>query len=267
MPTKSGVLKAFTVDTRRLAVLFRKNQRAGDAYKKSVQSYIEDALFDLATGGRLNNDMITMQRLDMIAQQLPDLMRGRYADSLSNEILSTVTDRIRTADTTMRRIGLQNAVLGENAQRLPSVISRSSIMAESVVKGSSRASQKVADKIIQYKLQLGSGVAYSEIVNTLVSHAGIASKYAGTIANTELAALDTDIRIEQTKAAGLTLLRYTGPINNNTRDFCVRWLGEAHPIEFWDNLDNETGPQPVSRYRGGFNCLHRLIPWSEEWDD
>lgn len=66
--------------------------------------------------------------------------------------------------------------------------------------------------------------------------------------------------------AGITLLEYYGPDDDNTRDFCQDLLARGPmTIEEIDELDNgQTGPGTVREMGGGYNCRHRWIPAKEQ---
>jgi hypothetical protein len=114
-------------------------------------------------------------------------------------------------------------------------------------------------------MQSGETVTRRQLIDALEAKAGVAPQYAGTIANTELAAIDREIRLVQTQAAGLSLMRYTGPVDRITREFCLENLGRIESLNYWEMLQNPTGPNPASVYCGGFNCRHRLLPWDMAW--
>lgn len=266
MPTAQTVLKAFEADERRMLLYQRRNNRAGAIYNQKAQRWLTQQLAEFVTDGRIQNNAVAMARIDLIERELPRLMAGEWSRDYTQSVISNLQGRLATIDATMNRIGLQGAVLGARVNTLPSVINAAIEIETAITRGTERAGYRVAQQIVNYKLQLGQRVAYSDFVGTITSRVGIAPKYAGTVCNTQLSALDRQLRTEQAKLAGLNLLRYTGPLRSETRDFCVRWLGEVRPIEFWEELENDTGPQPVLKFCGGYNCLHRLIPWSEDWD-
>jgi hypothetical protein len=104
-----------------------------------------------------------------------------------------------------------------------------------------------------------------ELRDILIQHAGVAPKYAGTVANSMTMSIDRQISTEQARRAGLSEMRYTGSVRKNTRTFCLEWVGQVKPISFWQELQNDTGPNPVIDFCGGWNCVHRLLPWNREW--
>jgi len=91
-------------------------------------------------------------------------------------------------------------------------------------------------------------------------------KYVGTIANTSLFAMDRSIRKAQSDKAGLTHAKYFGQLDQITRSFCRRHVNKIHTWQYWESESNDTGPNPVSIYCGGYNCRHSLIPYDPAWD-
>jgi len=47
-------------------------------------------------------------------------------------------------------------------------------------------------------------------------------------------------------------------LDDKTREFCRKHIGEVKTLEEWDKLDNGQ-LNPVSVYCGGYNCRHFLM--------
>jgi len=65
-------------------------------------------------------------------------------------------------------------------------------------------------------------------------------------------------RNEYARVLGIEKFQYVGPIDAKTRDFCKHHTGEVKTKAEWDSLDNGQ-KNPVSVYRGGYNCRHSLV--------
>lgn len=88
---------------------------------------------------------------------------------------------------------------------------------------------------------------------------GSASK-AATMADTGIAAFDREVTISTSEAAGVEWFLYDGPLDQLTRPYCDARVGKRFTLASLDAVDNDTGPNPPSRYCGGWNCRHRLTP-------
>lgn len=88
---------------------------------------------------------------------------------------------------------------------------------------------------------------------------GAAAKVA-THVDTGIAAFDREVVIQSSEAAGVEWFLYDGPLDQLTRPYCDARVGKRFTLASLDAVDNDTGPNPPSRYCGGWNCRHRLTP-------
>jgi len=59
-------------------------------------------------------------------------------------------------------------------------------------------------------------------------------------------------------AVGIKMFEYVGPLDGKTRDFCRQHIGEVRSMKEWNNFKNGQ-IEPVSVYKGGYNCRHSLV--------
>lgn len=87
-----------------------------------------------------------------------------------------------------------------------------------------------------------------------------AAARALTLMDTGIASFDREVMTQQATEAGVVWFLYDGPSDDLTRPYCAERVGKRFTLESLDRVPNDTGPNPPSRYCGGWNCRHRLTP-------
>jgi hypothetical protein len=85
-------------------------------------------------------------------------------------------------------------------------------------------------------------------------------RHANTWITTGLSGIYSTANVTLAEDAGIERFQYIGPNDNKTRDFCRKYLGQIMTREQWDSIPGGNGQiDPVSSFRGGYNCRHQLI--------
>jgi hypothetical protein len=85
-------------------------------------------------------------------------------------------------------------------------------------------------------------------------------RYASTWLTTGLSSAYNTANVQLAEDAGIERFQYIGPMDNLTRSFCRKHIGQVMTLKEWDSLPGGNGQiEPVSVYRGGYNCRHQLI--------
>jgi hypothetical protein len=103
----------------------------------------------------------------------------------------------------------------------------------------------------------------ADLVTELADRADITFRQALVEAETQLMAFHRDGLAVESFEAGIDLYVYDGPDDGIVRDFCAPLVGKIITLPDLDGMEND-GPQPVSRFLGGFRCRHSLSPISLE---
>jgi hypothetical protein len=263
MVTKEKALKIRESDERLTLSYYSQILRYSHSYKRKILKAIEDIVgdFDVLTGKPQDYDL-----LRSIIRDLPRIMTGQISTDLIRSYEDVVDRRLRSANAMMVKLELPGGVI--QPEKLGSVITRKANIAQAVINAETRGLESVQEQVSKYLTAMSNGqsVTRASLISDMTSKAGVAPQYANTIAQTELAAVDREVRIKQTVSAGLDQMMYVGSVDSVTRDFCLRWVGEVRSIEFWESIANPTDPNPVSVYGGGYNCRHRLVPFNPEWE-
>ncbi len=88
--------------------------------------------------------------------------------------------------------------------------------------------------------------------------------HSKTWVNTAASSMQAESTILLAKDAGIEKFTYEGPQDGKTRVFCGQNIGKTKTLAEWDAMDNQSDLQPVSIYRGGWNCRHALVPVEPE---
>jgi hypothetical protein len=105
-----------------------------------------------------------------------------------------------------------------------------------------------------------SQVPPEEALEQLLQKLDGAAAKAATLLDTGLAAFDREVSTQVAEEAGVEWFLYDGPVDDLTRPYCAERVGKRYRLADLDLVDNDTGPNPPSRYCGGWNCRHRLVP-------
>lgn len=263
-------------EAKRLDRMFEDNLRAGQEWKGSFERILTDRLSAM----RLDEDWGSIlpgyaneQVLNQIERDLPAMFNQAGLEDYTTSILAQIRKRTKQVDELWERLGLETAQIGADIDELPEVLQRVAQTAEASAQGSAAAQQAMARTMLEYKknIQTGERQSFAQLKSKLISNSGILPKYAGTIANTSLFALDREVRKQQGRKSGIPTAKYMGPDDKITRKFCEDHLQDVRTWEAWEEMRNDVGPNPVSVYCGGYNCRHQLVPfladWAEqEWD-
>jgi hypothetical protein len=101
------------------------------------------------------------------------------------------------------------------------------------------------------------------IIEDIQTQADKFAGHASTYADTALSVYDRTVHEQAFKAAGVDQWLYMGPKDAKNREFCARHAGKTYTTAEVAKLDNGTKLMPVSKYGGGWNCRHILIPFFE----
>lgn len=144
-----------------------------------------------------------------------------------------------------------------------------------------------------------SGVSYTEAVemlrNNMVGDNAILKQYAGQIVKDAFAISDAQYVQLTARLHGIEFYKYDGGKVEDTREFCLERAGKVfHEKEieawgafkktrpefirpkflyetkagvkiYWEGMNYDTNTATIKSYRGGYNCLHVLVPIATEY--
>ena len=193
-----------------------------------------------------------------LAQDLPE--------SFIRQTITIYESRLTAMELFLKDIGYSlDQIKNTDLLNYSSLQAKITATAERLAAGSAAQAAAVAKAIVGVREGI-TGVTIGKLAQELISKAGVAPKYAFTIANTELMSLDRAARFQQADQLNFNYMKYVGPDDELTRPFCEDHLNKILPLKEWELMTNEVGPNPVSEYCGGYNCRHRLIMWSLDWE-
>lgn len=253
--------KAIDIDDKLLDGYLNQIGKHSGKFRRSIYRVMTVALNELMTDdkGRVTDSVQNVMLLEDLARS--DIFDKAGFSKYRDEVVNRFRYRIDTANSLMKNIGVPSAVI-DNLDELPDVGGRINRISKRLGTGKQAFERQIASDMVG--ISLGERTKKS-LVDSLSRRGGALASYSHTVANTELMAMDRFVRTLQTDKAGIDKMKYVGPSDRITRPFCSEWLDRVESVEFWDSLENDTGPQPVSEYCGGYNCRHRLIPWRDDW--
>lgn len=271
--TPEDLLAAFRKDERLLNALEDAVFDNALQYRRAVEDSMLNALRQLITRQDENGRSIVVASaenrviLNRIERQLPEILEGSGLAQASDDIVGIMRDRLNTLDNLVEDAGIP-AASGTDFERLPQIQNEIDTFTSKLRNASPEVEDIVRRQINIFRNDIDAqrNMRFTELRNTLINKANILPRYAGTIGNTQLAALDRVGRDLQADRAGIKHLRYSGVLDGLTRPFCRQNLDRVETREVWASMQNNVRPQPVLKYCGGFNCRHRLILWRPEWE-
>ena len=267
--TQSEALQIYDIDSRKLSRKFGQVLLSRHSARRDIARYIADALSELfSENGVIQPNGRNYAILAEIERQLPGIIRQRMGVDMSADVSRILENRLKEYDIVARKFGWNGALLGDNIAQFDAVRQRTAVIAQAFDRGSDRATQRIQDALTgaRYSIERGQGLGVNTLRDVLISHGGVAPQYAGTVSNSMMMSIDRSLTKIQCRRAGLEHQRYTGQVDKVTREFCLIWVGQVKPVDFWDMLQNDVGPQPASEFGGGWNCRHRLLAWNPDWD-
>ncbi len=263
------VIRALKKDEKLLERLEKRMIRDFRAYRRNLTSVVQDTMANLVTDdkGRIHVGMQNEAVLDEMSRQVTSVLYDEAREA-GEQAIKNVRSRLETLDRLAKDLGMEEAMMFDDPERIPAIIQKMEQVSARIANGADDVAVDVQREIIRTKntLQSGGQINRSALAETISRKTGKAAHIGFTVANTELMAIDRSARIMQGEKAGINDYWYTGPGPDRIiRDFCYEHLDMIAPLGYWQNIENDTGPQPVTEYAGGYNCRHRLIFYKPEW--
>jgi hypothetical protein len=270
MPTQEYVLQSFDIEYRRLDRYIRAMLERSEQFKRDYQRDVIDEFISrmLIQDGYLINAPETWQALEEMQFAANGILEANGLPLLVEDLFKIMNERIRTINYLTNKLGLDQSTLSrEAAYSIPAVVESLNIVATVGIQGREKYVPEISQAVLGYRntLTIDGRLAYKEFIDDYMQKVGTIPKYAGTVASTMMARMDRILRKEQGKKAGIDKARYVGPVDKLTRKYCRRTVGKIKTWEEWETTTNDTGPQPVAEWGGGWNCRHALIFWDESW--
>lgn len=266
MITKRKMEEAFRIDEKLMDGYHNMIVRDSDLFRRSIKRSISAQMKELVmVDGLVTPDPRNQAALLNLLNEGDSFFDRNGFQKLQDDIYATFNKRLSTANRLMKNAGLSSGAMQVDFAALPVIESQIKRTADKLSMGKAYYASRIQEAILGSRIFSNSEVGYKELVDVLASRSEALAGYAHTVANTELMALDNTIRALQADQAGILYFRFTGPVDSKTREFCLEWVGRVETLDFWAMLENPTGPNPVSEYRGGYNCRHRLLPWNPDW--
>jgi hypothetical protein len=105
---------------------------------------------------------------------------------------------------------------------------------------------------------------FSDLLIELQDLMGKTKQSALTLARTTLHSFNSMITVQYAEEAEIDWFVYMGPDDDITRIWCNHWVGLRGTLNMFQKTSHQWGrqkqPNPVSAWRGGWNCRHRLVP-------
>jgi hypothetical protein len=212
-----------------------------DAFKNNV----------LLNAGQLEGDDLGITFIDGIVdssleesgyyQVINEMVNTEYQNILNSEtqyLEDIVKDTVEINDDTLQRLMQQKEVDLQNIGELTNNIQN-----------------KMSTEIFQFSQ---GNITRKELLNSVNKISSQFGSWTNTWIDTSIAGFKSKASTELATAYGIEKFKYLGPDDNITRPFCGRHLSEVKTIAEWNQLSNEQ-INPVSVYRGGYNCRHRLV--------
>lgn len=269
MADLSRIMRAVSRDDARMRRYEDRIHATTARYKNFMTGLVTRSLDDLIVDdGRVrrspDNELVIQRMQEAIERGLS----GNEWDGFSAELQGIIEVRARTLNTMMREMGLQEGIIQDPTGLRP-VIRAIDDMHSNLADGSDWTREEFRSLITRYRgdIQQGVPVTRSELSRAFVSKGGVLPQYADVTAVLQLSAVDREVKVMQAERAGVHKMKYLGPDDRATRPWCEKHVNRVEPMEYWENEENDAGPNPPLIYGGGWNCRHRLIPWRDEWDD
>lgn len=235
----------------------------------NVKNLIDKITADLITdsNGNLSIEANNIEILDRVEDTVVEYLDSDNVEQLADDMFKTVELRIDTVNDLVKDAGLAGFAV-DRPTEIPKVVDAIDEIGKKVVKGRDWSIEEFRSMLVQVRgdIQKGNLLDVDKFKQMLKTKGGVLPRYIKTVSDTQLSAIDRIIRREQAKQGSINTMKYFGPMDGRTRPFCAGQIGAIRSIEEWESMYNDTGPQPVIDYCGGWFCRHRLIVYEPEWD-
>jgi hypothetical protein len=234
----------FAILKRRDAIIDNTLARLDRAYSR-----LKDKLEEYVSNERLT------QAIDVAAAR-KDVERILLASG----IYDVVGDDSQYADYLQYAKDIYKRAYGENFEYKKISLEEMNILKDMQFDKFNRLTEAGRDLLADSVVNLRLGAATFESARaelTALVDSGLA-RYVNTWIETAQSAFSSMASTKLASDNGIEKFEYVGVIDNITRPFCLEHIGEIKTIAEWDDLDNGQ-INPVSIYRGGYNCRHVLI--------
>lgn len=250
-------------------------------HREGIEEVLERWLVSQLTDdeGYLKPGALTPEQIDEFQAQLTGAYAPGVLDAAFSEVVDLVDDRLLTIDNLMRTLELEDGILGNAVFEMETVQNEISSIAEGFVRGANGSDdftgsiERIENTMNRYRFDRNKSefTLREELMDTLRKDANAGMNHANSVAITSMATVDRSLRRVQAQESGTEHGLYSGPYDNLIRPFCDDWLGQVMTWQFWDALVNNMPAglfdTPVSKYCGGINCRHRIVPWDLDWEN
>ena len=121
--------------------------------------------------------------------------------------------------------------------------------------------QETVERLIHQATREGlvKGDSVGELSRRIGQAGEKASRYAQTLAKTQLKTAGRVAKAEKARRAGVEYFEYVGIVRSSTRPFCRAMVGTTHSAENIRRMRNGNR-EPVIYHCGGWNCIHDWEP-------
>lgn len=266
----SRMMEAVNIDEKLLDKLELQLAGNSEAIRQTYANQVEDVFRDLITDsdGYVKPGLQNSELLRTFRDTIEDSFAGTEFEEHVQQQLGVLEERVNTLDDMVKNAGISEAVVGD-WNSFEQINDRINEFTSRMANGKGEIAGEIRNAVDRFRTSLdqGNSVRFRNLVDTITTKAGILPNYSKTIANTEMMALDREARFIQAEKAQIKHFKYIGVNDSLTRPWCLDHLNDIKTKKQWEQLTNNVGPNPPSRYGGGYNCRHRLIMYRPEWDD
>jgi len=246
--------------------------------EQEIWEAVQKLLFEFKSeGGFLVPDSRSKELIGLINKEIRKILRDAHIkDEVSNFIddFDLLDKNIKAIQQNLNGIDVKQSIF--NAQRQFAIDATVNSLVESNI------NLKFVDpvkKILYNRVSFGSSVVDAEkqlrqIVVGNKDHFGVLQRWVGQIARDAINEYQGTINQQIKVQYELTNIRYIGPLVEDSRAQCVRWINQLNGIISDDQLQSEidwayrngsgmkpeTTPENFCQNRGGWNCIHEAIP-------
>lgn len=232
---------------------------------KNIENLVNELIFD--ENGVLRPVSENVRIMDELADLLENEIYDVQLKNMIDNIFRTINSRIVTLPRLLNNIGFKGDIIeNRNILDLDVISAKINNISERITENADGVLEKTMSKLFTVRNTITS-FEYNrkDIFDFLVQNTKVSPQHAFTVANTELMGIDRLSRKMQGDKLGFNEYKYLGPDDDLTRPFCAEHIGVVRDKSYWENVQNETGPNPVFEYCGGYNCRHRLVMWLTDW--
>jgi hypothetical protein len=217
---------------------------------EAIRKELENAPLDEA------GKIVPSRNLELLRQVTANLVRDydeMFRTALSDSWRQVAARMVQAVSSDMQEQGISGSFTTAGADALLAMV-------DGTLRDIATIGGKGADELRRIVESLSlTPISPGDLLTELQGKLGSSLAEVLNLVDTAVMGLDRETVTGQAVESGYEWFLFDGPLDGLTRPWCDERVGFLFHVSEMDEVPNDTGPQPPSRYGGGWRCRHRWV--------